>query len=147
MNKFVTFLDKNLSGPMARLSEQRHLQAIRDGVISALPFIIVGSFLIVAFPPLPKDSFISVWALKNQTSILIPYRLTMFIMSLYIAFGIGYNLAKSYKLDALSGAQLAVCSLLLTLTPELIDKRIHASDDKSWRSWIICDDDRLYFIS
>ena len=71
----------------------------------------------------------------------------MFIMSLYIAFGIGYNLAKSYKLDALSGAQLAVCSLLLTLTPELIDKRIHASDDKSWRSWIICDDDRLYFIS
>lgn len=118
MNKFVTFLDKNLSGPMARLSEQRHLQAIRDGVISALPFIIVGSFfLIVAFPPLPKDSFISVWALKNQTSILIPYRLTMFIMSLYIAFGIGYNLAKSYKLDALSGAQLAVCSLLLTLTP------------------------------
>ena len=124
MNKFVTFLDKKLSGPMARLSEQRHLQAIRDGVISALPFIIVGSFfLIVAFPPLPKDSFISVWALKNQTSILIPYRLTMFIMSLYIAFGIGYNLAKSYKLDALSGAQLAVCSLLLTLTPELIDKK------------------------
>ncbi|WP_264448993.1 PTS sugar transporter subunit IIC [Bacillus cereus] len=124
MNKFLTFLDKNLSGPMARLSEQRHLQAIRDGVISALPFIIVGSFfLIVAFPPLPKDSFISVWALKNQTSILIPYRLTMFIMSLYIAFGIGYNLAKSYKLDALSGAQLAVCSLLLTLTPELIDKK------------------------
>ncbi|OUB82803.1 PTS lactose transporter subunit IIC [Bacillus thuringiensis serovar medellin] len=124
MNKFVTFLDKNLSGPMARLSEQRHLQAIRDGVISALPFIIVGSFfLIVAFPPLPKDSFILVWALKNQTSILIPYRLTMFIMSLYIAFGIGYNLAKSYKLDALSGAQLAVCSLLLTLTPELIDKK------------------------
>ncbi|PFO46444.1 PTS sugar transporter subunit IIC [Bacillus cereus] len=124
MNKFVTFLDKNLSGPMARLSEQRHLQAIRDGVISALPFIIVGSFfLIVAFPPLPKDSFISVWALKNQTSILIPYRLTMFIMSLYIAFGIGYNLAKSYKLDVLSGAQLAVCSLLLTLTPELIDKK------------------------
>ena len=70
----------------------------------------------------------------------------MFIMSLYIAFGIGYNLAKSYKLDALSGAQLAVCSLLLTLTPELIDKRIHASDDKSRRSWIICDDDCFYFI-
>ncbi|MDM5188734.1 PTS sugar transporter subunit IIC [Bacillus sp. DX4.1] len=121
MNKFISFLENNLSGPMARLSEQRHLQAIRDGVISALPFIIVGSFfLIFAFPPVPKDSFIAEWAAKNITSILIPYRLTMFIMSLYIAFGIGYNLAKSYKLDALSGAQIAVCSLLLTLTPELI---------------------------
>ncbi len=55
----------------------------------------------------------------------------MFIMSLYIAFGIDIIWRKSYKLDALSGAQLAVCSLLLTLTPELIDKRIYASDDKS----------------
>lgn len=44
MSKFVSFLENNLSGPMARLSEQRHLQAIRDGVISALPFIIIGSF-------------------------------------------------------------------------------------------------------
>lgn len=70
----------------------------------------------------------------------------MFIMSLYIAFGIGYNLAKSYKLDALSGAQLAVCSLLLTLTPELIDKKDLCFNDKSRRSWVIRDDDCFYFI-
>ena len=41
-------------------------------------------------------------------------------MSLYIAFGIGYNLAKSYKLDALSGAQLS--SMLITFN---IDARIN----------------------
>ncbi|GGA42324.1 permease IIC component [Kroppenstedtia guangzhouensis] len=122
MNGFISFLDKNLSGPMARLSEQRHLRAIRDGVISALPFIIVGSFfLIVAFPPLPEDSLISQWAAKHANEILIPYRLTMFIMSLYIAFGVGYNLAKSYDLDPLSGAQTAVAALLLTITPQMIE--------------------------
>ncbi|WP_370296915.1 PTS sugar transporter subunit IIC [Rossellomorea marisflavi] len=125
MQKFVSFLENNLSGPMARLSEQRHLQAIRDGVISALPFIIVGSFfLIFAFPPLPDAGVfgdIKQWALDHQTEILIPYRVTMFIMSLYIAFGIGYNLAKSYDLDPLSGAQMAVAALLLTVTPQLID--------------------------
>ncbi len=121
MNGFVSFLDKKLSGPMARLSEQRHLQAIRDGVISALPFIIVGSFfLIIAFPPLPEDSFISQSAAAHVDEILIPYRVTMFIMSLYIAFGVGYNLAKSYELDPLSGAQTAVAALLLTITPQLI---------------------------
>ncbi|WP_433744333.1 PTS sugar transporter subunit IIC [Falsibacillus pallidus] len=122
MQKFVAWLEKNLSGPMARLSEQRHLQAIRDGVISALPFIIVGSFfLIVAFPPLPKDWAITEWAAKNAGQILIPYRLTMYIMSLYIAFGIGYNLAKSYKLDPLSGAQISVAAFLLTIMPQIVD--------------------------
>lgn len=122
MNKFVDFLENNLSAPMARLSEQRHLLAIRDGVISSLPFIIIGSlFLIIAFPPVPKDSAIALWASENLVNILIPYRLTMFIMSLYIAFGIGYNLAKSYNLDPLSGAQIAVAALLLTIIPQNID--------------------------
>ncbi|AXI27904.1 MULTISPECIES: PTS sugar transporter subunit IIC [Priestia] len=123
MSKFVSFLENNLSGPMARLSEQRHLQAIRDGVISALPFIIIGSFfLILAFPPVPQDSTIAKWAADNSANILIPYRVTMFIMSLYIAFGIGYNLSKSYNLDPLSGAQIAVAALLLTVTPKLIEE-------------------------
>lgn len=125
MQKFVDFLEKNLSGPMARLSEQRHLQAIRDGVISALPFIIVGSFfLILAFPPVPDAGIfgdIKQWAADNIIEILIPYRVTMFIMSLYIAFGIGYNLAKSYKIDPLSGGQIAVAALLLTITPQVMD--------------------------
>ncbi|MGD6958817.1 PTS sugar transporter subunit IIC [Rossellomorea aquimaris] len=125
MQKFVNFLENNLSGPMARLSEQRHLQAIRDGVISALPFIIVGSFfLILAFPPLPDGGVfgdIKQWAADNIVEILIPYRLTMFIMSLYIAFGIGYNLSKSYNLDPLSGAQISVAALLLTITPKVMD--------------------------
>lgn len=121
MSKFVDFLENRLSAPMARLSEQRHLLAIRDGVISSLPFIIVGSFfLIFAFPPLPETWAITQWATEHATEILIPYRMTMFIMSLYVAFGIGYNLAKSYKVDPLSGAQIAVAALLLTITPSVV---------------------------
>ncbi|MYL57617.1 PTS sugar transporter subunit IIC [Virgibacillus halodenitrificans] len=123
MSKFVNFLENNLSAPMARLSEQRHLLAVRDGVISSLPFIIVGSFfLIFAFPPLPESWAITQWASDHAADILIPYRMTMFIMSLYVAFGIGYNLAKSYKVDPLSGAQIAVAALLLTITPSVVDE-------------------------
>ncbi|WP_044642365.1 PTS sugar transporter subunit IIC [Risungbinella massiliensis] len=123
MKKFIDFLEKYLSGPMARLSEQRHLQAIRDGVISSLPFIIIGSiFLIIAFPPVPEGSTIALWAKENAANILIPYRVTFFIMSLYIAFGVGYNLAKSYKLDPLSGGQIATAALLLTIVPMSIEE-------------------------
>jgi PTS system cellobiose-specific IIC component len=122
MEKFIAFLEKYLSGPMARMSEQKHLRAIRDGVISALPFIIIGSFfLIIAFPPVPKDSAIAAWASKHIFEILIPYRVTMFIMSLYIAYGIGYNLAKNYNLDPLSGAQLAIGAMLMTIAPKVMD--------------------------
>ncbi|EUJ22763.1 PTS system diacetylchitobiose-specific transporter subunit IIC [Listeria grandensis FSL F6-0971] len=123
MQRFMNFLEKYLSIPMAKLSEQRHLRAIRDGVVSSLPFIIVGSmFLIVAFPPVPESTALYKWSQEHLFEILIPYRMTMFIMSLYITFGIGYNLAKSYKLDPLSGAQIAVASFLLTLTPIALDK-------------------------
>jgi len=123
VGKFTEFLDQKVSTPLARLAEQRHLLAIRDGVVSALPFIIVGSFfLIIAFPPLPESWAITQWATEHAAQILIPYRMTMFIMSLYVAFGIGYNLAQSYKVDPLSGGQIAVAALLLTIVPQTVDE-------------------------
>ena len=41
LEKLSTFLDEKLSTPMAKLAEQRHLRAVRDGIISTLPLIIV----------------------------------------------------------------------------------------------------------
>ncbi|MBO3061687.1 PTS sugar transporter subunit IIC [Mammaliicoccus fleurettii] len=124
MNNFATWIEGKLSGPMTKLSNQRHLLAIRDGVISGLPFIIFGSFfLIFATPPLPESWAVTQWATEHAEQILIPYRMTMFIMSLYIVFGIGYNLAKSYDLDPLSAAQLSTAAFLLTIAPTM-DKEL-----------------------
>ncbi|MDM5313705.1 PTS sugar transporter subunit IIC [Peribacillus frigoritolerans] len=122
MDKFVAFLENNLSTPMAKLSEQKHLRAIRDGVVSALPFIIFGSlFLIIAFPPVAADTALGEWSAKHIAEILIPYRLTMFIMTLYITFGIGYSLSQSYKLDPLSGGLLSLAAFLFTIGVEMMD--------------------------
>ncbi len=112
---------EKLSMQMAKLSEQRHLRAIRDGIIATLPLIIVGSiFLIVAFPPFPAEWKISVWAKTNILKILLPYRMTMFIMGLYAVMGIGNSLAKSYKLDGITGSILATCGFLLTIVPKVV---------------------------
>lgn len=122
MDKFVAFLVNNLSTPMAKLSEQKHLRAIRDGVVSALPFIIFGSlFLIIAFPPVAADTALGEWSAKHIAEILIPYRLTMFIMTLYITFGIGYSLSQSYKLDPLSGGLLSLAAFLFTIGVKMMD--------------------------
>lgn len=118
MSNFFEKIEEKVALPMSKISEQRHLRALRDGVVSAIPFIIVGSFfLIVAFPPVPENWAIHQWATEHITEILIPYRMTFWIMSLYICFGIGYNLAKSYDLHPLTGGQLSVAAFLLSIMP------------------------------
>ena len=120
MEKFTQIIDEKLASPMARLAEQRHLRAIRDGIISTLPLIIVASmFLVIGFLPnqLPETWGISIWIKEHAGDILLPHRVSMFIMTLYAVFGIGYSLAKSYELDGLSGAIISELAYLLTIVP------------------------------
>jgi cellobiose PTS system EIIC component len=123
MEKFMKFLDEKISEPMAIMADQKHLRAVRDGIVATLPIIIVGSFfLILAFPPLPETNIFAIWAKANAGTILLPYRMTMFIMSLYASWGIGYSLARSYKLDGVSGANISAVAFLLTQTPIVSDE-------------------------
>ncbi|WP_438758817.1 PTS sugar transporter subunit IIC [Enterococcus sp. AZ126] len=103
---------------MAKLANQCHLRAIRDGIIATLPLIIIGSFfLIIAFPPLPADWGITEFLTSNAATILMPYRMTMYIMTLYATFGIGASLSKTYNLDVISGGILSTIAFLLTFVP------------------------------
>lgn len=119
METLSNFLDKYLSGPMIKIANQKHLRAIRDGMVATLPLIIVGSFFLIFAGnlPLPEDWGIQVFLKENAASIVLPFRMSMFIVSLYATFGIGYSLANSYDLDGLSGGILAILSFLLTIVP------------------------------
>lgn len=122
LDKFTRLLDEKMSGPMTKLAEQKHLRAVRDGIIATLPLIIVGSFfLIVAFPPLPASWGITAFLKANAATILLPYRMTMYIMTIYATWGIGYSLAKSYKLDGVSGGILASIAFMLTIVPKAVE--------------------------
>lgn len=119
MNKVFAIIEKVLMGPMTKLSEQRHLRAIRDGIISTMALIIVGSFfLIIAFPPIPA---LAELVKPHLGKILLPFRLTMGLMALYASYGIGYSLAKSYKLDGVSGGVLSMAAFLLTGVPVVME--------------------------
>ena len=45
--KISNLIEGKLAGPLEKLSNQRHLRAIRDGIIATLPLIIVSSLLMV----------------------------------------------------------------------------------------------------
>jgi PTS system cellobiose-specific IIC component len=119
MNPFFAWLENRLLPPMTRLAEQRHLQAIRDGIIATLPLIIIGSFfLIIANPPIES------WAKAispYKQKIVIPYYLSMGLLSLYASFSMGFNLAKSYRLDGLTGGLLSAATFLMTFLPLQLD--------------------------
>ena len=118
MEKLQEFLEKRLGPVMSVLGSNRYLLAVRDGVVSALPLIIVGSFfLIVATPPIPQDWGVYKFLTSNAATILLPYRMTMYIMALYVVFGMGCSLAKSYDLDGVSGGIMSVMAFLLTIVP------------------------------
>lgn len=119
MEKLSQFMEARFAAPMAKIASQRHLRAIRDGMVATLPIIIMGSFFLMfgGNLPLPKDWAIQEFLVANAAKIVLPYRMSMGIMALYATFGIGYSLSESYDLDGLSGGIIAILSFLLTFTP------------------------------
>lgn len=115
MNKFFKWIEEKMLPPMAKLSEQKHLRSVRDGIISTMPLIMIGSFfvLIVNFPIPAWTEFIAPYV----PQIMLPYRITVGLMALYASYGMGYSLAKSYDLDGISGGSLALGAFLMTMTP------------------------------
>ena len=123
-NAFFDFIENKISPIAARAGTQRHIMAVRDGFIGAMPFMIVGSFLLVfAFPPFSPDTTFTLgqWWLamsKNYfNEIMTPFNMSMGIMACYISAGIAYNLAQSYKIDAFPCAILSLMTFLLIAAP------------------------------
>jgi Phosphotransferase system, EIIC. len=118
MESILKWVEEKFMPPMAALANQRHLRAIRDGIVGTLPLIIVGSFfLIIASPPVKS------WAdavAPYAGQILIPFRLSVGLMALYATYGIGYSLAKSYDIDPVSGGLLSLAAFIMTNIPQNI---------------------------
>ena len=115
MKGILNWVEKKLMPPMAKLSEVRYLQAIRDGIISTMPLIMLGSLfcLIAQFPINAWLKFVAPYV----TTIMLPYRISVGMMAVYVAYGVGYYLAKSYDLDALSGGILSMGTFLMSNLP------------------------------
>ena len=132
-NIFFDFIENKIAPVAGAFASQRHIAAIRDGFIGAMPFMIVGSFLLVfAFPPFSPDTtfaFGQWWLAMSKeyfNEIMTPFNMSMGIMSCYISAGIAYNLAQHYKLDAFPTAMLSLMTFLLIAAP-MEDGKLSAS--------------------
>lgn len=110
------FLEEKFVPVAARVGNQRHLVAIRDGFITIMPLTIVGS-LAVLVNNLPikfyQNALDSIW--KHETWTQWGGNIwgaTFGIISLLLAFTIAYNLAKSYDKDGLSAGVISFSTYL-----------------------------------
>lgn len=117
MNNFVNILEKKVVPVANKLGQQRHMAAIRKGIISTLPLTIVGSFFtILSNMPIPV---VAHFLAPYQEILDIPFRFTVGILSLYATFGIAYSLAQYYKLDPLTNGIIGVMAFLVATAKPL----------------------------
>lgn len=115
MDNFVGVIEQRVMPFANKIGTQRHMTAIRKGIIATMPLTIVGSFFTILLN-IPVDSIAAV--IEPYREILdIPFRYTVGILALYATFGIASALAKSYGLDSLTAGILALMSFLIVAAP------------------------------
>ncbi|KXI24392.1 PTS sugar transporter subunit IIC [Photobacterium sanguinicancri] len=128
-DKVLSFIENVVAPTAGKISAQRHINAIKDGFVATMPFLIVGSLLLVlAFPPSEGNFFFDGWHglidIIGKDNIMAPFQLSMGIFALYATFGIGFSLAESYKLRAMNSGMLSMFAFLLAVAPMISVKDV-----------------------
>ena len=121
MKKFNEFIQKYILPLAGKLSASRILTVLRDAFMLSFPLTIVGSFAVVLINLPYLDKLIG----ENNKEILadilnILPSTTMSIATVFVILGIGYYLAKSYNVDPIFPAAIAL-SAFLVLTPLMLN--------------------------
>ncbi|KPC98309.1 Oligo-beta-mannoside permease IIC component [Geobacillus sp. BCO2] len=110
-------LSKVLVPIAGKLNNSRYLQVLRDAFMLAFPLTIFGSIAVVIANLPFLDKVMSENSLNTLKEMLgVAPNATMGVMTIFVVFGIGYYLSKSYEVEGIFGGAIALASFLL-LTP------------------------------
>lgn len=120
MENYLNKIESFLLPIAAKMSANKYLNAVKDGFIFAVPFVMISSFLLLMLnlPFTDKETvFYIKWYADFVSSYRIflmqPYHVGMGIMSLFVSFGIGYSLANSHGLKGIRGGFLSLFAFLI----------------------------------
>lgn len=124
-SKLQTSLSKWLMPIANKVEQQKHLQAIKDGMIAIIPIIIIGSLCIlpIAFMNLFQSGPIHQFFAGISGYFTYPEKFTNGFLSVYAAYFIAEALAKKYEMKA---TQIGITSIVvhLILSGVIIEKGI-----------------------
>lgn len=96
MSAFTRVMEEKIMPVAGKIAGQRHLSALRDGIILTMPLIIIGSvFLILTSLPIPgyADFMASVFGNEWADKLGYPVNASFDIMAMIAAFGIAWQKA------------------------------------------------------
>jgi len=123
MNGLVGFLERSIVPIAAKIGSQKHLVAIRDAFIGLMPVTMAGSFAVllnVFLRDLPNEW----WGAGNGVTTAFAWLIGMnghvwqgslAIFAILFALSLGYNIAKAYDVDPLSGALVSLSAFIMGL--------------------------------
>lgn len=121
MNAFMNVVEEKLMPIAGKVGQNRYLNAIKDGFVYTMPFLIIGSFilLMVNLPFTDKSNVLYMEWYANlmgayKGDLVQPFYVSMGIMSLFVSYGIGMSLSNSYGLNGSTGGFLSMYAFLLT---------------------------------
>lgn len=122
--KFEAFMNKYFMPLAHKVDNQRHLSAIKAGMVAMTPFTILGSLFAVlqALPNMiGENNPVSQFILNNAAILDLPVTLSIGLIGLYACMCIAYNLGNHYKLyipGCITLATFAFLFLVADITPE-----------------------------
>lgn len=122
-SKLQSFMQEKLLPVGTKIGGERHLLAIRDGLVTTMPLIIVGSVFVIlsSFPwPAFNDLVAGVFGSQWQANMNEVVNATFNVMALLDAFTIAYSLAESYKVNGISAGIMSLATFIL-MTPIVKD--------------------------
>lgn len=119
-DKLINFLEQKFMPIAGKIGGNRYLNALKDGFVFTIPFLIVGSFILLLVNlPLqdPSNFMYTAWydnLMKAYKADLVqPFYVSMGILALFVSYGIGYSLSTTYKLSPVTGGFLALYGFLI----------------------------------
>ncbi|MCX4169567.1 PTS sugar transporter subunit IIC [Enterococcus casseliflavus] len=121
MDGLTSWMERHILPVAAKIGAQKHLVALRDAFIGMMPATMAGAIAVLLnafmrdFPNtyLGADNAIT----KFFTSVIAVNGLvwtgTLAIMAVIFSASFGYNLAKAYNVDALSGALVSLAAFIM----------------------------------
>lgn len=122
MNGLMNWLEKYIIPVATKIGSQKHLVALRDAFIGTMPATMAGSIAVLLnafFRDFPNDWGWTSFAEFMQPAVSVNgyvWTGTLAIMAVIFAMSLGYNIAKVYKVDGLSGAVVSLSAFIMGLT-------------------------------
>lgn len=100
------------------IGSQRHLRALRDGILLSMPLIIIGSFFLI-LGNLPINGYTD-WLAKIELAPVFNKIVngSFGLMAIIAVFGIARSLAEYYEVDGVSAGVVALASFVI-VTPDV----------------------------